>query len=169
MVYVSHIVASAENRCIGKDNQMPWHIPEDLKRFKALTMGHPVIMGRKTFESILGYLKRPLPGRDSIVISRSGFENEFGVPVFTDVKSAVEYAQNLAKNKNLDEVFIIGGAQIYSQTIDLARRLHLTQVHRNVEGDAFYPEIHDTGWREIDRVDHDAHDPPYSFITLERS
>ena len=93
-IKLSHIVAMAENRCIGKDNQMPWHISDDLKRFKTLTMGHPVIMGRKTFESILGYLKKPLSGRDSIIISRSGYENEFGVPVY----NADERAKFLMEN-----------------------------------------------------------------------
>ena len=167
-IKLSHIVAMAENRCIGKDNQMPWHISDDLKRFKALTMGHPVIMGRKTFESILGYLKKPLPGRDSIIISRSGYENEFAVPVYSSIEEAVSAAKHLAEKQNLDEVFIIGGAQIYSQSVDLVDRLHLTKVHRAVEGDAFYPEADDVEWRETSREDCLSHDPPYSFITLSR-
>ncbi len=168
-IKISHIVAMAENRCIGKDNQMPWHISDDLKRFKALTMNHPVIMGRKTFESILGYLKKPLPGRDSIVISRSGYENEFGVPVYSGIESAVNHAKGMAEKKTLDEVFIIGGAQIYGQSIDMADRLHLTKVHRSVEGDAFFPEFDMEEWQEVSREDCLSHDPPYSFITLQRS
>lgn len=167
-IKLSHIVAMAENRCIGKDNQMPWHISDDLKRFKALTMGHPVIMGRKTFESILGYLKKPLPGRDSIIISRSGYENEFAVPVYSSIEEAVSAAKDLAEKQNLDEVFIIGGAQIYSQSVDLVDRLHLTKVHRAVEGDAFYPETDDVEWKETSREDCLSNDPPYSFITLSR-
>lgn len=168
MVYLSHIVAMAENRCIGSDNKMPWHIPDDLKRFKALTMGHPVIMGRKTFESILGYLGKPLPGRDSVVISRSGYKNDFDVPVYSDIAEAIAYAKDSANKKTLSEVFIIGGAQIYSQTIDVVDRLHLTQVHRAVEGDAFYPEFNREDWREAECDANLSHDPPYSFITLDR-
>ncbi len=168
MVHISHIVAMAENRCIGLDNQMPWHISDDLKRFKALTMGHPVIMGRKTFESILGYLKKPLPGRDSIVVSRSGYENDFGVPVFSSLEDAAAHGKLLAAQKGLDEVFIIGGAQIYAQSTDLIDRFHLTKVHRVVDGDAFYPEYDEGDWVETDRDDRLSHDPPYSFITLSR-
>lgn len=167
-VKTSLIVAMAENRCIGKDNQMPWHISDDLKRFKTLTMNHPVIMGRKTFESILGYLKKPLPGRVSIVISRSGFTNEFGVPVFSNIQDALNHAKEIAAEKTLDEVFIIGGAQIYTQSIEFADQLHLTQVHREVEGDAFFPDFNSDEWRECEREDHLDHEPPYSFITLDR-
>ncbi|MGH1455943.1 MAG: dihydrofolate reductase [Alphaproteobacteria bacterium] len=167
-IHVSHIVAMAENQCIGLDNQMPWHISDDLKRFKALTIGHPVIMGRKTFDSILGYLKKPLPGRDSIVVSRSGYENEFGVPVFSSIEAAVAHGTDLAEKKTLDEVFIIGGAQIYSQSLGMVDRLHLTKVHRAVDGDAFYPEFDRSDWVEILCEDHLEHDPPYSFLTFAR-
>lgn len=168
-VKISLIVAMAENRCIGKDNHMPWHISDDLKRFKSLTTGHPVIMGRKTFESILGYLKKPLPARDNIVISRSGFTNDFDVSVYSDINAAIDYAMALAKKKALHEVYIIGGAQIYTQSIKLADRLHLTKVHRAVDGDAFFPEFNHDEWIETKREDHLEHDPPYSFITLDRS
>ncbi len=158
----------AENRCIGKDNQMPWHISDDLKRFKALTMGHPVIMGRKTYESILGYLKKPLPGRENIVVSRGGFDNTHGVSVFSDILDAIALGKTNASLQEMAEIFIIGGAQIYEQSIDLADRLYLTQVHRDVEGDAFFPEFDRGEWEEIEREDHMDHDPPYSFITLQR-
>lgn len=167
-VKISHIVAMAENRCIGLNNQMPWHISDDLKRFKSLTTGHPVIMGRKTFQSILGYLKKPLPGRDSFIISRVGYDNAFDVPVFSSIEEALERAKDLALNNSLDEVFIIGGAQIYAQSLHLIDRLHLTCVHRSVEGDAFYPEFDVGEWCETVREDYLEHDPPYSFITLER-
>lgn len=167
-VKVSLIVAMAENRCIGKDNKMPWHISDDLKRFKKLTMDHPVIMGRKTFESILGYLKKPLPGRENIIISRSGYENDFECSVFSDIASSVRHAQNHAEKHNQSEVFIIGGAQIYNQSIEHADCLHLTQVHKSVEGDAFFPDFKQEDWIETSREDHMEHDPPYSFITLER-
>lgn len=157
------IVAMAANRCIGKDNKMPWHIPEDLKRFKALTMGCPVIMGRKTYESILGYLGKPLPGRMTIVISRAGFENTHNVPVFSDVSAAVDFAKSYGK-----QVFIVGGAQIYEQTIGLADRLELTLVHRDIEGDAFFPEFDQSVWTEVSRDDYSECNPSYSFVTLNK-
>ena len=166
-VKVSLIVAMAENRCIGQDNKMPWHISDDLKRFKSLTTGHPVVMGRKTFESIIGYLGKPLPGRTNIVISRSGFETEHDVIVHDQVTTAINQAITCAQEKGLDEIFVIGGAQIYTQAINNAHRIHLTKVHRSVEGDAFFPEYNEEKWRELDREDHMDHDPPYSFITLE--
>lgn len=144
---------------------MPWHIPADLKRFKELTMGHPVIMGRKTFESILDYLGKPLPGRKNIIVSGSGFNSTYSdVPVFPNVHSAIE----AAKEEGMSEVFIIGGAQIYQQTLKLADRLYLTQVHRDVDGDAFFPAIDLSQWQETAREDHLDHDPPYSFLTLQR-
>lgn len=164
MTTISLIVAMAENRCIGKDNKMPWHIPNDLKRFKSLTMGAPVIMGRKTFESIIGYLGRPLPDRKNIVISRSGFKNNFDAPVFSSIESAISHA----KKKSDTEIFIIGGAQIYTQSIANADRIHLTKIHQNVDGDAFFPEINKKTWIETGRVDYMKNDPPYSFITLDR-
>lgn len=158
------IVAMAENNCIGKDNKMPWHIRDDLKRFKDLTMGHPVIMGRKTYESILGYLGKPLPGRTNIVVSKNGFENLHEVPVFSDLEKAIEHGQKIAKS----EVFIIGGAQIYNQAIYMADILYLTQIHKEINGDAFFPEIDQNNWAETARKDHLSHDPPFSFITITR-
>ncbi len=164
MTTVSLIVAMAENRCIGKDNKMPWHIPEDLKRFKSLTMGAPVIMGRKTFESIIGYLGKPLPGRENIIISKSGYQNDFNAPVFSSIPCAITHAKTRTDN----EIFIIGGAQIYTQSIENTDRIHLTKIHQNVEGDAFFPEIKTRKWKETDRSDYLKNNPPYSFITLER-
>ncbi len=167
-IKTSIIVAMAENRCIGKDNRMPWHISNDLKRFKALTTGHPVIMGRKTFDSILGYLNKPLPERENIVISRTNTQNDFNTPIFSDIVSSINHAKKIADRDNVDEIFIIGGAQIYTQSLDQADRLHLTLVHRSVDGDAFFPEFNTDQWQEITREDHMDHDPPYSFVTLDR-
>ncbi len=207
-VKISLIVAMAENRCIGVDNKMPWHISDDLKRFKALTTGHAVIMGRKTFDSIIGYLKKPLPERTNIVISRSEFKSNTNfdslaeeklevsdceprgstksawltqdchskknnrykheVCVFKNILSAISHGKEVAKGKNQGEIFIIGGAQIYEQSIQYADRLYLTKIHKSIDGDAFFPEISDNKWLEKDKVDHFDHDPPYSFITLER-
>lgn len=154
----------AENRCIGKDNKMPWHLPEDLKRFKQLTMGKPVIMGRKTFESIIQYLGKPLPGRENIVVSKSGYKNDFDTPVFTSIACAITHA----KTRSDDEIFIIGGAQIYTQSIEIADKIHLTQIHENVDGDAFFPQIDQKKWKETDRSDFTKDDLKYSFITLNR-
>lgn len=163
-IKTSIIVAMAQNNCIGRDNKMPWHISEDLKRFKSLTMGHPVIMGRKTYESILGYLGKPLPGRTNIVISRNGLNNTHNVPVFDTIEKAVSYGQTLTESK----LFIIGGAQIYTQALPFADIIHLTQVHHPVEGDAFFPVFDQKDWEETERIDHLANDPPFSFVTLQR-
>lgn len=161
---LSLIVAMAQNRCIGKDGRMPWHISDDLKRFKTLTMGHPVIMGRKTFESIISYLGKPLPGRTNIVISRAGSSYYPDSSVFSTIEDAIDHAKTLGSA----EVFIIGGAQIYAQTIDQADTIHLTQIHHDVEGDAFFPAFDRDNWREENRIDRPDHDPPYSYITLVR-
>lgn len=169
-IKTSLIVAMAENRCIGKKNRMPWHISDDLKRFKALTMGHPVIMGRRTFESILGYLKGPLPDRESIILTKKT------QPLYTDstahqansIEDAIKLGQGIAKEKGLNEVFIIGGAQVYAQSFVHAHRIHLTKVHREIDGDAFFPIIEKADWEEVEQEDRVEHDPPYSFITLER-
>ncbi|PJB69941.1 MAG: hypothetical protein CO093_09235 [Alphaproteobacteria bacterium CG_4_9_14_3_um_filter_47_13] len=162
----SAIIAASENNCIGLENDLPWHIPQDLKRFKSLTMGKPVIMGRKTFESIVARLGKPLPGRDNLVISRSGFEAG-GALVCPDIESAVAKAKNLAEEKGLDEVFIIGGAQIYELAIPFLDHFYLTRVHIVVNGDAFLPALNEQDWREIERDDIDG-TPSFSFITLER-
>ena len=167
-IKISIIVAIAENRCIGKDNKMPWHISDDLKRFKSFTEGHPVIMGRKTFESIVGYLGKPLPNRKNIIISRSEYSTDHNVAIYKDIDSALKHAKVTAQDQKLDEIFIIGGAQIYTQTIDQADRLHITKVHKSVNGDAFFPPFNDNQWQETARTDNLEHEPPYSFITLER-
>lgn len=162
------IVAMAENNCIGKDNRMPWHIFDDLKRFKDLTMGYPVIMGRKTFESIMGYLNKPLPGRKNIVISRRHYEAPEGVITCKNIDDAIFAATEEARKNDKDKIFIIGGAQIYDLSLPYAQILFLTQVHREVDGDAYFPTINASEWQEIAREDHLENDPPYSFIDLVR-
>lgn len=164
-VHVSAIVAASENNCIGMDNKMPWHIPDDLKRFKALTMGSVIIMGRKTFESILGYLGKPLPGRTSIVVSRSGFTAD-GAISCPDIETALEKAKEVAATQGLDEIFIGGGAQIYELALPYTDRIYLTRVHAVVNGDTFLDIPAD--WQETAREDRD-NDPAYSFITLEKA
>ncbi len=168
-VKISIIVAMAENRCIGKNNKMPWHISDDLKRFKSLTKGHHVIMGRKTFESITSYLGKPLPNRENIVISRSEYLTDHDdVTIYKDIDLALKYAKAKAQKQKLDEIFIIGGAQIYTQTINQADQLYITKIHKSVNGDAFFPAFKYDKWQEISRIDNLEHCPPYSFITLKR-
>lgn len=159
MAKLSLIVAAADNNVIGKDNKMPWHIPEDFKNFKSITMGKPCIMGRKTFESILAQLGKPLPGRTSIVVSRNGFDHEAAMTA-----GSLEEAIEKGKAENDQEVMVIGGAQIYEQSLHLADRIYLTRVHQSPEGDAFFPEL-DESWQQIQGEDHDG----YSFLTFERT
>ncbi len=159
---LSLIVAMARNRTIGYDNDLPWHLPADLRRFKDLTMDKPVIMGRKTFQSIEARLKRPLPGRHNIVVS-SNFSYP-GVDVFPDLETAITEAGYEFPDK---ELMIIGGASIYEQALPLVDRMYLTIVDKDVAGDAFFPEFDRAAWRESDQRSLE-HDPPYSFVTLDR-
>lgn len=157
----------ATNRVIGKDNGLIWHLPNDLKFFKTKTMGKPMIMGRNTFESI----GKPLPGRTNIVVTRSQTYSPDGVVVTHSLDEALSLARNTAANDNVDEIMIIGGAQIYEQSLNMADRLYLTQVHATLEGDAFFPEFDINDWREIEREDFTASDKnpfDYSFIVFDR-
>ncbi len=161
------IVAQAENRVIGINNKLPWHLPEDLRYFKQVTMSKPIIMGRKTYESI----GRPLPGRTNIVISRQASYAPVGVKVVPSLESAIELAENVCAIDGAEEAIVIGGAQIYEQALIHADRLYLTQVHSNAEGDAWFPVIAMEQWREIRREDFTAKEPnpyDYSFIILDK-
>jgi dihydrofolate reductase len=152
------IVAMAKNRMIGKDNQMPWHLPDDLKYFKAQTLNKPVIMGRKTFESIGS---RPLPNRPNLVISRNPDFKHQGVSVFKSVEDAI------ASVSGYPEIVIMGGAQIYAQWINQVDRLLITEVNAAPEGDAFFPPIDNQAWLEISRQHHEAderHCYPFDFV-----
>ena len=159
---ISIIAALASNSVIGRGNQMPWHLSADLKRFKALTMGHHLIMGRKTFESI----GRPLPGRTTIVVTR---QSDFSAPDVV-VAPSLDAALDLARGDG--ETFIAGGAGIYEQMIHRADRMYLTRVHADIEGDAVFPDFDDvTEWSLVDSEHHepDGTNPlPYSFLTYER-
>jgi len=138
---VSLIVAYSTNRTIGRDNALPWKLPGDLAHFKRTTMGCPVIMGRKTWES----LGRPLPGRRNIVITRqTGYQA-------TGAETATSLAQALEMTRDLAEVFVIGGAQIYAQSLSVASRIVATEVHAHVQGDAFFPELDSNTWEETSR------------------
>lgn len=129
---ISIIAAISENRAIGKDNKLLWDIPEDMKRFREVTKGHPVIMGRKTFDSI----GRLLPQRLNIIVTRDKNYSVTGAVVVTSLESAVEKA----KMEKTDEIFVIGGGQIYTQAIDIADKLYLTIVHTEIEGDTYFPD-----------------------------
>jgi dihydrofolate reductase len=160
---ISAIVAMGENRVIGKNNQLPWRLPADLKRFKSLTTGHPILMGRKTYESI----GKPLPNRTNIIISRNaGFEAPGCIVVSTFDDALLAAGRGESK-----EIFIIGGAEIYKQLLPRTERLYLTIVHHSFEGDAYFTEFDKSDWREVKREDceADAENPyAYSFLVLER-
>ena len=139
---VSLIAAVARNGVIGRDNAIPWRLPSDLKRFKALTFGHPVVMGRRTFQS----LGRPLPGRDNIVVSRHGFRAD-GALVVPSLDEALDLARTKAGEGG--EIFVIGGAEIYRQTLAVADRLYITEVDATPIGDASFPLIDTGAWRIV--------------------
>jgi len=141
---ISVIAALAKNRVIGIENRLPWRLPEDLAHFKALTLNHPILMGRKTFES----LGRPLPGRTNIVITRNAHYKPDGCLVADSIQGAI------ALCADADEVFFIGGAELYAQAIPLADRLYLTEVDIEAEGDAWFPDYDRNAFREVSRQPH---------------
>jgi dihydrofolate reductase len=148
MPLVSLVVAAAANGVIGRENRMPWHLPEDLAHFKRLTLGHPVVMGRKTYESIVETLGKPLPGRTNIVVTRqAGFEAP-GCVVSRSLDAA------LAAARESEEVFVIGGAELYRLALERADRVYLTRIHAAFEGDATFPALDPACWRETAREDH---------------
>jgi dihydrofolate reductase len=139
------IAAVAENGVIGRDNKLPWRLSTDLKRFKAVTWGKPVIMGRKTFEGI----GHPLPGRTTIVVTRDRNWRSDGVIVTHDLDSALDAAEAAASDMGASEIMVAGGSDLYAQTLDLADRLYLTTVHGTPEGDSRFPDINQAEWRVI--------------------
>ena len=153
------IAAVARNGVIGKDNALPWRLPEDLKRFKALTMGHPIVMGRKTWES----LGRPLPGRSNIVITRDKGYRAEGATVVHSIDEALVATQDAA------EVFVIGGAEIYTMTLAHANCLQLTELDADFDGDVRFPAFDRSQWRTTFREAHlGANGLAYAFVTYER-
>lgn len=159
---ISIIAALARNRTIGRGNAMPWRLPEDLKRFRRLTIGHAVIMGRKTFESI----GTPLTGRNNIVISRSRDWSRPGCVVVHTLEAA------LAAAGPSGDAFVIGGAQIYALALPRAQRLHMTEIERDFEGDAFFPEFDRSQWREVSRerqASGGEESFDYAFVQYERA
>ena len=159
---ITIIVAMGKNREIGADNQLLWYLPKDLKHFKELTSGHPIIMGRKTYESI----GKPLPNRTNIVISRKNDWFEEGILIVGSIKEAIKFA------KKIDEkIFIIGGGNIYEQTIDLADQLEITSVDATLEADTYFPKIDEKIWRKTDEICHEKDEKnqfDFCFQTFER-
>lgn len=158
---LSVIAALAENRVIGRDNALPWRLPADLAHFKRLTIGKPIIMGRRTWESLPGLL----PHRTHVVVTRDRDYLAEGGFVVHSLDEAFEFAGDAP------EMMVVGGAELYAQALPLATRLYLTYVHARLDGDAFFPEFSATDWQELEREDHhaDARNPyAYSFVTLQR-
>lgn len=161
------IAAVANNNAIGINNKMPWYLPGDLRYFKAVTMGKPIIMGRKTFDS----LRKPLPGRTNIVITRDPHWQHEEVKVVHSLDDALALAEDVTLINGNEEIMVIGGEQIYRQSIDRADRLYLTRVYQSFEGDAFFPDVDPKLWQETSRQDlHSDDDEPltYSYLVLDR-
>mgnify|MGYP003489134683 FL=1 len=162
---LSLIVARAANGVIGADGGLPWHISADLKHFKALTVGKPIIMGRRTYDSI----GKPLPGRHNIVLTRNPDWRAAGVTVVPNLAEAIA-AAGLDPRARADEIMVIGGVAVFEEALPSARRVHLTEVHAAPAGDTILPPFDPAIWAETTREDHDAASdtPGYSFVTLER-
>ncbi|WP_220803897.1 dihydrofolate reductase [Pseudomonas sp. NCCP-436] len=161
------IAALAQNRVIGRDNQLPWRLPADLKHFKAMTLGKPVIMGRKTWDS----LGRPLPGRLNLVVSRQAGLCLEGAEVFASLEAAIERAEAWARQQGVDELMLIGGAQLYEQSLEQASRLYLTRVELEPEGDAWFPLFDEEQWQRSAEEAHPAEGeaPAYRFEIWQRT
>lgn len=160
---ISIIVAVSKNGAIGKDNQLLWRLPEDLKRFKKLTLGHPIIMGRKTFDSI----GKPLPGRKSIVITRNPDFQFDDVIVVNSVNEALSEAKKL----HSEEAFIIGGGEVYKLALSLADKLYITEVETEIDGDTYFKIDQPENWVVTERTVHqadDRHDFGYNFVNYEK-
>ncbi|SHI91074.1 dihydrofolate reductase [Hymenobacter daecheongensis DSM 21074] len=159
---IALVVAAAQNGVIGRDNQLIWHLPADLKHFKQLTTGHPIIMGRRTFEAI----GKPLPYRTNIIVTRQAEWQQPGCEVAHSVPGALELARTFDEN-----IFVIGGGEIYRQALPAADVVYLTEVHHDFEGDATFPELSPLEWREENRERHEPdakHAYAFSFVTLRR-
>jgi len=158
---LSIITAMDNNRLIGKNNALPWHLPEDLAFFKRTTLNKPIIMGRKTFESI----GRPLPGRTNIIISRNSDYKVEGCVVLNSIEAVLEYC------KNDNEIMLIGGASLYEQWLPYAHQMYLTRIDNEFEGDAWFPEYHPEQWETVWHESHTSKQDPtlkYQFIKLKR-
>ncbi len=164
---ISLIAAAAENNVIGRNNQLPWHLPSDMKYFREKTMGHCVIMGRKNFETIPDKF-RPLPGRTNIIVTH---QKDFSFPGIITANS-IEEALEIVKQKNEPEAFIIGGGEIFKQALGMADKIYLTRIHAAIDGNVFFPSLNMNEWKE-ETVQHFKADEKnkfdYSFIVLSRN
>nr|Q9UWQ4.1 RecName: Full=Dihydrofolate reductase HdrB; Short=DHFR B; Short=hDHFR-2 [Haloferax volcanii]AAF23265.1 dihydrofolate reductase [Haloferax volcanii] len=158
------VAAVADNRVIGRDGTMPWHLPEDLKQFKRTTTGHPVVMGRKTYESIARQLGGPLPERHSVLLTTRDLDLPEGAEAVESVESAVAAAEDAADEMGVETVYVVGGATVYEQFLGRAAGLVLTELDAAHEGDTRFPEWDRGKWVETDRDDRDG----FSFVTYER-
>ena len=169
MTVLTLVAAVAENGVIGRGEDLPWHISGDLKRFRAITWGKPILMGRRTFQSI----GRPLPGRTSIVITRDGaFDAPEGVLVVPSLEAALDTGAREAAKLGVDEMAVIGGAQIYALAFPHARRLRLTRVHAEPAGDVFFPAFDSGAWQEVSRegpLQGEKDEYPFSLVDYERA
>ncbi|MGI4876817.1 MAG: dihydrofolate reductase [Janthinobacterium lividum] len=165
MTTLSFVVARADNGVIGRDNALPWHLPADLRHFKRLTVGKPVVMGRRTFESI----GKALPGRQNIVLTGRNDWRPDGATIAANLAEAIA-AAGLQQRARPEEIMVIGGAAVFADALPSARRIHLTEVHASPAGDIVMPPFDRQAWREVDRIDHPAEGdaPAFSFVTLER-
>lgn len=160
---INVIAAASTNNVIGKNGSIPWHLPADLKHFKEITMGHPVVMGRLTFESIINFAGKPLPGRKNIVVSTSTTFSEYD-----DVDTVSSLEEALKREK---DVFVIGGERMYAQSLPLTDRIYLTRVQEHIDGDTYFPEIDTNVWKLINEEKHskDDNNPyDYTFLVYER-
>jgi len=164
---LSLICAMDENMVIGRNNALPWHLPEDLKYFKRTTMGKCIIMGRRTFESI----GRPLPGRTNIIVTRSRDYEVENARVVDSLSDAIELAENVSFIEGVDEAFVIGGAELYRHALPYVDRLHLTMVHAEIDGDTYFPDFDVNEWEQVSREYFEADETnpyPYSICVFER-
>jgi len=162
------VAALAESGVIGRDNGLPWRLKSDMVHFRAITMGKPVVMGRKTFLSI----GRPLPGRTTIVVSRDGGFAAPGIVVAPSVEAALTVARGDALRRGAERIIVAGGADLYAQTMPLAERLHITYVHRAVDGDVYFPAIDRSVWHETARDEHAAaagDDAAFAFVIYQHA
>lgn len=160
MTEIILVAAMAENGVIGADGEMPWYFPEDLQHFKETTMGHPVIMGRRTYESIVADLGGPLPGRTNIVLTTQSLDVPEGVLLAGDIDEAIDTARDIDD----EVVYVVGGGTVYEQFLSLAEWMILTEIDESYEGDTYFPEVEREEWMEIERDEHEG----FAFVTYER-
>lgn len=157
---ISFVVAMDENRAIGKDNDLPWYLPNDLKHFKKTTMGKPIVMGRKTYESI----GKPLPGRENIVVTRDESYKAEGTTIVHSVDEVLKM--------NAEEICVIGGTEIFNMFLPAADRLYITEIHHTFEADTYFPELNDNEWKEVSRTEgivDEKNKYPHEFVVYEKN